>query len=264
MAVHSSCEGGPLIAEFLKGNGSEPADCRCAKSLKSSPTDASQCFSSEIPPILVEDASLPSGLYQPLSSSPGQDVYSVSLLSKDVDDAHCASPPTFLSILEVPNQSKDPICLDAQLDCQNCFDFRVESEEGYSPCIIDMPSGNENSVSSQSYEEGVESLKSENLLSRLFWRQANFKSSGRAGFFSRLDAFLTVTCKLTDKSVTEKVHDMPNNKCRRLKRSASFDSRKVAFLFSILSSLGSLVLIYLTLRIRQKAKYTAICLNWGQ
>ncbi|XP_028803052.1 uncharacterized protein LOC114758183 isoform X2 [Neltuma alba] len=246
MAVHSSCEGGPLIAEFLKGNGSEPADCRCAKSLKSSPTDASQCFSSEIPPILVEDASLPSGLYQPLSSSPGQDVYSVSLLSKDVDDAHCASPPTFLSILEVPNQSKDPICLDAQLDCQNCFDFRVESEEGYSPCIIDMPSGNENSVSSQSYEEGVESLKSENLLSRLFWRQANFKSSGR------------------DKSVTEKVHDMPNNKCRRLKRSASFDSRKVAFLFSILSSLGSLVLIYLTLRIRQKAKYTAICLNWGQ
>ncbi|XP_028755157.1 uncharacterized protein LOC114714580 [Neltuma alba] len=133
----------------------------------------------QIPPILVEDASLPSGLCQPLSSSPGQDVYSVSVLSKDVDDAHCASPPTFLSILEVPNQSKDPICLDAQLDCQNCFDFRVESEEGYSPCIIDMPGGNENSVSSQSYEEGVESFKSENLLSRLFWRQASFKSSGR-------------------------------------------------------------------------------------
>ncbi|KAK4264916.1 hypothetical protein QN277_026032 [Acacia crassicarpa] len=237
MAVDSFCEEEPLIEQFLKGNCSEPANCRCAKSLVSSHTDANQHFSPEIPPILVEDAPpLPTVLYQPLSGSLGQDVYSISVLSKDVDDAHCASPPAFLSVLEVPNQSKGPICVDAHLNCQNCFDFGMESQEGYSPCIIDMPSGNENSISPQSNEEGVESFKTKNLLAKLFWRQASFKFSGK------------------DKSVAEKVHDMPNNKCRRLKRSASFDSRKVAFLFSILSSLGSLVLIYLTLRIWHKGE----------
>lgn len=40
----------------------------------------------------------------------------------------------------------------------------MESEEGYSPCIIDMPSGNENTISPQSYEKGIESFKTENLL----------------------------------------------------------------------------------------------------
>lgn len=207
------------------------------KSLESSPTETNQHFSSvpEIPPILFEETSLPAGLYQPLSDSPGQNVYSISVLSKDVVDAR-ASPPAFLSILEVPNQSKGPMCVDAHLNCQNCFNFQMENEEVYSPCIIDLPSEKENSISPESYEEGVEIFKTENLLARLFWRQASFKFGGR------------------DKSVTEKVHDIPNNKCRRLKRSTSFDSRKVALLFSILSSLGSLVLIYLTLRIRLKGE----------
>lgn len=94
----------------------------------------------------------------------GQDVYSISVSSKDDDDAHFASPPAFLSILEVPNQSQGPVCLDAHLNCQDCIGFQMKRDEVYSPCIIDVPSGNENSFSPESYEDGVESLKTDNLL----------------------------------------------------------------------------------------------------
>ncbi|XP_076907898.1 uncharacterized protein LOC143564532 isoform X2 [Bidens hawaiensis] len=38
---------------------------------------------------------------------------------------------------------------------------------------------------------------------------------------------------------------------RKYKRTASFNSRKVALMFSLLSSLGTIILIYLTLRVRQ-------------
>ncbi|KAL7584376.1 uncharacterized protein LOC111903851 isoform X1 [Lactuca sativa] len=38
---------------------------------------------------------------------------------------------------------------------------------------------------------------------------------------------------------------------RKYKRSSSFNSRKVLLLFSVLSSLGTIILIYLTLRVKQ-------------
>ncbi|KAL6523681.1 hypothetical protein OROGR_017284 [Orobanche gracilis] len=53
-----------------------------------------------------------------------------------------------------------------------------------------------------------------------------------------------------DRFVTERVNDMPNNRSRKFKRSASFNSRRVVLLFSVLSSMGTIVLIYLTLRVR--------------
>lgn len=44
----------------------------------------------------------------------------------------------------------------------------MKSEGVYSPCIIDVPSDNENSVPSESYEDGVESFKTDNLLAVSF------------------------------------------------------------------------------------------------
>ena len=86
------------------------------------------------------------------------------MLPEGVDDAHCASSLAFLSILEVSKQSKSSMCLDAHLNCHNCIDFQMKSEEVYSPCIIDIPVENGNSILSESYEEGFESCKSGNLL----------------------------------------------------------------------------------------------------
>ncbi|WZZ75831.1 hypothetical protein YC2023_087201 [Brassica napus] len=52
------------------------------------------------------------------------------------------------------------------------------------------------------------------------------------------------------KAISERCHDAPTNRWRRYKRAASFDSRKIVIIFSILSSVGTLILIYLTLRVR--------------
>ena len=84
------------------------------------------------------------------------------MLPEEGENANFASPLAFLSILEVPDQAKSPLCLDAHLNCQNCFDFQMKSEEEYSECVIDMPSVNGNSVSPESHEDGVESFKTGN------------------------------------------------------------------------------------------------------
>ncbi|KAK9713460.1 hypothetical protein RND81_06G028600 [Saponaria officinalis] len=54
-----------------------------------------------------------------------------------------------------------------------------------------------------------------------------------------------------EKQGLERSHDGANNRWRKCKRSNFFDSRQIVIVFSILSSIGTLVLIYLTLRVRQ-------------
>lgn len=50
----------------------------------------------------------------------------------------------------------------------------------------------------------------------------------------KLTTALIRLCDLTDKSPSERTHDAPANRWRRYRRAASFDSRKVVLLFSIL------------------------------
>ncbi|XP_054822301.1 uncharacterized protein LOC129320746 [Prosopis cineraria] len=246
MVVDSSCQGETKIREFLDGNGSLPVSCSCLKLLKSSSGEVNQQFPLEFPSILFEEASLPRDLHQPLHSSLDQDLYSISVLPEEGDKADCASPLAFFSILEVPDQSESLMSLDAHVNCHSCIDFQMKSEEVCSSCPVDIPIVNGNSISPESYEEGVESFKAKNLLSTVLWRQASLKIGGK------LTQILTNLTTSRAASVTDKAYDLPSIRWRRYKRSASFDSRKVALLFSILSSVGSLVLIYLTLKVRQR------------
>lgn len=91
-----------------------------------------------------------------------RDIYSISMLPEGDESANCALPLAFLSILEVPNQAKSSMCLDDQINCQNCIDVQMESSDVYSQCVIDIPSVNGNPVSPESFEEGVESFKTGN------------------------------------------------------------------------------------------------------
>lgn len=91
-----------------------------------------------------------------------QDVYSISVLPEEGENANRASPVAFLSIVGVPNQAKSTMSLDAHINCQKCIDFQMKEEDMYSQCVIDMPNVNGNSVSTESYEEGVESFKTGN------------------------------------------------------------------------------------------------------
>lgn len=91
-------------------------------------------------------------------------MFSVSVLPEEGDKADCASPLAFLSILEVPDQSKSLMSLDAHINCPSCIDFQMKSEEMCSSCTVDMPTENGNSILPESFEEGVESFKTRNFL----------------------------------------------------------------------------------------------------
>ncbi|AES72197.1 hypothetical protein MtrunA17_Chr3g0123961 [Medicago truncatula] len=242
MAVDSSSfQKEHQIQEFQEGNGNVPV---CLK-LNKQPNvdDLNAKLPLDIPPILVEETSLPRGLH----GSQAQDVYSISMVPKEGENARSASPLAFLSVVEVPNQAKSGVCLDTHINCQNSIDFQMNRKDIYAQCIVDIPNVNGNSVSPESYDDGVESFKTGNSPKSVLWRESSLKAG------AKLMQSLVNLGSPRDKPVTEKLHDLPSNKWRRYKRSTSFDSRKVALLFSILSSLGTLVLIYLTLRVRQKA-----------
>lgn len=94
----------------------------------------------------------------------GQDVYSISVLSSEEKSPRCASELAFLSFLEVSKLSKNQMCLDAQLNCQNCIDLPVKSADPISPCIVDLNIEKEYSKTPEANDEAVESLKSESAL----------------------------------------------------------------------------------------------------
>jgi hypothetical protein len=91
-----------------------------------------------------------------------KDVYSISMVPEEGENASSASPVAFLSVVEVPNQAKSGMCLDAHINCQNNIDFQMKSKDTFTQCIVDIPNANGNSVSPESYEEGVESFKTGN------------------------------------------------------------------------------------------------------
>ncbi|XP_021912769.1 uncharacterized protein LOC110826435 isoform X2 [Carica papaya] len=211
-----------------------PLNCSCFQLMETSYDQGDQHCSLDVFPILIEEASFPAREKCPLNSSNSQDVYSISVLrDEDNTSQQCASQLAFLSLLEVPFPSKSNICLDAQLNCHNCFDLQMEGADAFPPCIVNINMEKENSEAIKSTDEAVGSIKTEGVVThmqKVLQRQASLN---------------------VDKSFTERVHDAPTNRWRRYKRAASFDSRKIVLLFSILSSLGTLILIYLTLRVRQ-------------
>jgi hypothetical protein len=84
------------------------------------------------------------------------------MVPEEGENASSVSPLAFLSVVEVPNQAKSGVCLDAHINCQNSIDFQMNRKDIYAQCIVDIPNVNGNSVSPESYDDGVESFKTGN------------------------------------------------------------------------------------------------------
>ncbi|KAL5556040.1 hypothetical protein UlMin_038276 [Ulmus minor] len=210
--------------------------------------EVNQHCSLDILPILFDEAPFSEKIKYPLDSSHAQDVYSISVLPQEGNHLQCASQVTFLRFLEVPDPANDQTCDDAQLNCHNCIDLQMNTADAYSSCVLDINVEKESLLANESTEEPAESLKSETVpihSQKVLRRQASLGVGGK------LIELLMDYGTSKDKTGAERVHEAPNNPLRRCRRTASFDSRKIVLLFSILSSLGTLVLIILTLKVRQ-------------
>ncbi|KAB2058124.1 hypothetical protein ES319_A11G213300v1 [Gossypium barbadense] len=284
MLVESIQEEKPFLSGMVDGSTNLPVNLSCFELIKPSLDETNQHCSLDVLPILIEETSFSAREKCSLNTSQGQDVYSISVLPEEGNmNPKCTPQLTFLSLLEVPFSSKNQMCLDEQLSCQNCIDLKVDSEDAYSSCILDINIEKETPDLLKSNDETVGNSKSEGMvthLQKVLQRQAslnvgrsfqkaadnNLSNQCRAGKEERkflchtiwmvplptkrslMQKFDTLT---GEKSSNERVHDAPSNRWRRYKRAASFDSRKIVLLFSILSSVGTLILIYLTLRVRQ-------------
>ncbi|KAA8530854.1 hypothetical protein F0562_005522 [Nyssa sinensis] len=183
----------------------------------------------------------------------GQDTYNISVLSDEgTTNLQCELQLALLSPLEVPNPFKSQTCLDAQLNCQNYIDLRMENVDVYSPCIVDIDIEKGHSEIFETNDETVEKLKTDGPLLKALQRQIRLQIGEKFMQLLMNHELMLPKFISKDKSTTERVHDTNNNRLRKYKRSASFNSRKVVLLFSVLSSMGTMVLIYLTLRIRQQ------------
>ncbi|TXG60668.1 hypothetical protein EZV62_015241 [Acer yangbiense] len=246
----------PYFPSVMDRNSNIPVSCSCFQLVKPSFDEVNHHCTLDVLPILIEETSFPVREKSSFHSSRVQDVYDISMLPEEGNTSpQCASQLTVLSFVEVPFPSKSQMCLEAQLDCQNCIDLQMKSTDAYSSCIVDINVDKENPETLKTNDEIVGNAKSEGMVSVILrWIVAYAKGVAETSKLEyRWENILAIFLLIMayDKSLTERIHDAPVNRWRRYRRAASFDSRKVVLLFSFLSSLGTLVLIYLTLRVRQ-------------
>ncbi|CAM9004069.1 unnamed protein product [Rhodiola kirilowii] len=184
-------------------------------------------------------------------SNKAPDVYSIELPNGDnlEPDSAC------LGLIQFPNLFKSQLVYSAaaHLNSQDCIALLVGDPANYSPDPVDVENGR--SLDNSSADEIPGNAKSESLVTHVH-KALQRQVSGHLGrkFALHLVEYLLVLLRISpkaDKQAAEKGHDASNNRWRRYKRSASFDSRRVVLFFSILSIIGTLILIYLTLRVRQ-------------
>ncbi|KAF9610182.1 hypothetical protein IFM89_020691 [Coptis chinensis] len=184
----------------------------------------------------------------PCDELQGQDSYNISVVSEN----EIADPlyPAYLNFQATPKPVENPTCKDPQWDCKNCTVLQIGVVDRYSPCNVDTDSKKESL--DEPDNDGIGSLKRvEGSLYRMFHRKLSLLIGEKIMQLLMNHSIMLLKCTSGDKPVAERAPDTPNSRWRRYKRAASLDSRKVVLLFSILSSLGTLVLIYLTLRVKQ-------------
>ncbi|KAH7850630.1 hypothetical protein Vadar_000643 [Vaccinium darrowii] len=188
------------------------------------------------------------------SCEENQDAHSIMVVADET-----TSNPPYESQLATSSHSEvsNPLnntrmCLDAKLNCQTCIKQEMVSADAVPPCIVDIYVDKGHSVSRKPSETG-EKLKIEGPLThfqRGLQRQISLQIGEKLMQLLLNDSSVLPKFISREKSATERVHETPTSRTRKYKRSASFDSRKVLLLFSLLSIVGTMVLICLTLRVR--------------
>ncbi|XP_058086266.1 uncharacterized protein LOC131233524 isoform X2 [Magnolia sinica] len=229
---------------------------RCCSSippLKPGADAATHSYCLDVLPVLLDEASIPVNLTCPYGSSQGQGFYGVSgVLEKGNISPESPSQLTFLSFLEVPYPSESQTCSDVHWNCSNHINLQIESADKCQLCgvgveiqdgCLQTPKINDETVGSP--------MRSEAPLNSALSIKGSLQLGGKMMQFLMDHSATLLRCTSRDKCNNEKGYDTSNNKWRRYKRSASFNSRRIVLFSSILSSMGTMVLIYLTLRVKQ-------------
>nr|GMC59596.1 uncharacterized protein LOC109180602 isoform X3 [Ipomoea batatas] len=150
-----------------------------------------------------------------------------------------------------PNLAKNTVPVDTQSNCRSHIKQKMNNTENYATYVdVDIEKGKLEVPKAKCADETAGSLKMEDSLVRILQREITSQLGGKFMQLLMNNSLELPKLISRDKCVNEKSYDMSTNRLRKYKRSASFNSRRVVLLFSILSSMGTLVLIYLTLRVK--------------
>ncbi|KAL2521545.1 hypothetical protein Fot_25561 [Forsythia ovata] len=149
--------------------------------------------------------------------------------------------------MEAFNTLKSVVCVPTESNLENA-NLKMDKANNYAPCILDVDIEKGKSENPNPSDESVEHLKTNDSFARTLQREISLLTGGK--FMQLLMNHSSELPKFTsgDKFLTERVYDTLTNRSRKYKRSASFNSRRVVLLFSVLSIMGTIILIYLTLR----------------
>ncbi|XP_011097573.1 uncharacterized protein LOC105176460 isoform X2 [Sesamum indicum] len=185
------------------------------------------------------------------SSEDCQNVHSIVVLPDKGTPNLQNELPLNISYVEVPTLVKSEMCLNSEPDLQNQINIKVDKLNNYAPSVLDVDIEKGKAEIPMCNEESGVILKSDDSVAKAFQREICFQIGGK--FMQLLMKHGVELPKFTsrDKFLLERVYETPTNRSRKYKRSPSFNSRRVVLLFSVLSSMGTIILIYLTLRVRQ-------------
>nr|XP_009786871.1 PREDICTED: uncharacterized protein LOC104234920 isoform X2 [Nicotiana sylvestris]XP_016503047.1 PREDICTED: uncharacterized protein LOC107821153 isoform X2 [Nicotiana tabacum] len=153
----------------------------------------------------------------------------VELLAEGTTGPLCESHLDMVNLSNL-NFVKTPISMDAESNGRNHANLKNGSTDVDGSYILDIDTEKGKSEAPKSIQEMGGNVKTDDCIARMLQRE--------------------IASLMGDKCLTEKVYDASSNKLRKYKRSASFNSRRIVLLFSFLSSMGTIILIYLTLRVR--------------
>ncbi|PIN26770.1 hypothetical protein CDL12_00489 [Handroanthus impetiginosus] len=182
------------------------------------------------------------------SSEECQNVHSVMVVLPDGGATNPQYEPVPNAChMEVPNMVKKEMSLNPDPNLLSHTNMKMDKVNNHAPCNLDVDIEEGKAGNPKSTEESICYAKSDDSA-----REICLQMGGKFMQFlmNHSPELPRVTSK--DKFLAERVsYDGPTNRSRKYKRSASFNSRKVVLLFSFMSSMGTIILIYLTLRVRQ-------------
>ncbi|KAL1568051.1 hypothetical protein AAHA92_03458 [Salvia divinorum] len=173
-----------------------------------------------------------------------QKAHSVVVLNNGDSTDQQYEPSSKINVSEEPKVMQSQLFLNSKPGLHNHANLEVDEENNYAPCVLDIDIEKGMTESLKSNDKTVGNLKSDDSLPKALPRDICLLG----GKFMQL--LMNHGIELPKFTSRERVYDTASSRSRKYKRSQSFNSRRVLLLFSVMSSMGTIILIYLTLRVR--------------
>ncbi|XP_068642996.1 uncharacterized protein [Aristolochia californica] len=249
MAVSTPCKVNTHSQEIVDGVYEFPLRCcSCFRLLKPEADGVADRYCLDVFPVLLEQPSLPLRLKCPCGSLQDQDPFTISEKENTVQQIQ--SPLAIFRLLEVPSLTKSQICLDDPCHIRNNIDQQIENGDKFSPCRVGIDIREEPLEMAKTKVANLESpYRTDGALKRVLLRKSSLQKGVKVMQFLLDQSSVLLRCSSKDKTNNTRAFEAPSYHWQRNKYFL-IDSRKVVLFFSILSSLGTMILIYLTLRIK--------------